>query len=31
MKEGDYVVVLDEIKVMWNEYETPLNELRDSL
>lgn len=31
MKEGDYVVVLDEIKVMWNEYEAPLNELRDSL
>lgn len=31
MREGDYVVVLDEVKGTWIGYEAPLNELRDSL
>lgn len=31
MKEGDYVVMLDDLKARWNKNTEPLNELRDSL
>lgn len=31
MKEGDGVVILDELKARWNKNTNPLNELRDSL